>query len=197
MLTTGVLTLRQLERECPWLDVHSFTGSHSLPSLNDQHIDGRIDGLADREGGGGGGGVTSSGSCLDREMRIVSVYELSGVGEQIAQTIEERYFSSTFLRLELDMKNPPNFSSLVIHLIIFTRRKCGLLISYSLVLRNYNKALQKNFPNMLNRIHCNYHSQSLKYLVNVRREVPFQNNHCIAIFSAGNTSVFRDKYGIE
>lgn len=45
-----------------------------------------MDGLADREGGGGGGGVTSGGSCLDREMRIVSVYELSGVGEQIAQS---------------------------------------------------------------------------------------------------------------
>lgn len=26
------------------------------------------------------------GSCPDREMRIVSVYELSGVGEQIAQS---------------------------------------------------------------------------------------------------------------
>ncbi|KAI4493517.1 hypothetical protein M0804_001693 [Polistes exclamans] len=36
-----------------------------------------MDGLADREGGGGDGG-TSGGSCLDREMRIVSVYELSG-----------------------------------------------------------------------------------------------------------------------
>ncbi|KAF7401716.1 hypothetical protein HZH68_007536 [Vespula germanica] len=95
-----------------------------------------MDGLADREGGGGGGGVTSSGSCLDREMRIVSVYELSGVGEQIAQ-------------------------------------------------------------NMLNYIHCNYHSQRLKYLVNARGEVPFQNNLCVAIFSAGNTRVFRDKYGIE
>lgn len=33
-------------------------------------------GRLDREGG----------SCPDREMRIVSVYELSGVGEQIAQS---------------------------------------------------------------------------------------------------------------
>nr|KAF7425688.1 hypothetical protein H0235_008126 [Vespula pensylvanica] len=138
-----------------------------------------MDGLADREGGGGGGGVTSSGSCLDREMRIVSVYELSGVGEQIAQTIEERYFSSTVLRMESDMKNPSNFSSL------------------PSILRNYNKTLQKNFPDMLNYIHCNYHSQRLKYLVNARGEVPFQNNLCVAIFSAGNTRVFRDKYGIE
>ncbi|KAI4504096.1 hypothetical protein M0802_000567 [Mischocyttarus mexicanus] len=47
--------------------------------------DERTDGLADREGGGGDG-VTGGRSCLDREMRIVSVYELSGVGEQIAQS---------------------------------------------------------------------------------------------------------------
>lgn len=31
-------------------------------------------------------GDTEGGSCPDREMRIVSVYELSGVGEQIAQS---------------------------------------------------------------------------------------------------------------
>lgn len=36
--------------------------------------------------GGKKGGWNSGGSRPDREMRIVSVYELSGVGEQIAQS---------------------------------------------------------------------------------------------------------------
>lgn len=40
------------------------------------------------------------------------------------------------------MKNPSNFSSLIIHLIIYTSKN-KVLIFYSLVLKNYNKILKK------------------------------------------------------
>ena len=55
--------------------VRACTRSHACIGARTTYILAR--GRRDTEGGG---------SCPDREMRIVSVYELSGVGEQIAQS---------------------------------------------------------------------------------------------------------------